>query len=248
MKKRSALKNGGDWLFNKESTNLYKPTKPWIFCKWSKRSKRVCRPRRRYAVVLLNKTSITFDQRCASQYGTRSRNFIATNTKLEVPTSIKNGNKRLTLINDMLKSINTKRYGYKSLFNNLLCSKKEKRPFVNVLKPSIARLLCDFEAERIVSKRSNGMIGQKLSMSRRSEELRRVKNYHSLMDHSCTPQRQGLIGNKITRRHTQSNKVSSKWKSDKKSLKAVLCAKSMEIQRGKCERPVTTFELRSFKL
>eukprot|EP00826_Nyctotherus_ovalis_P027378 TRINITY_DN213_c1_g1_i1.p2 TRINITY_DN213_c1_g1~~TRINITY_DN213_c1_g1_i1.p2 ORF type:complete len:120 (-),score=22.24 TRINITY_DN213_c1_g1_i1:52-411(-) len=114
---------------------------------------------------------------------------------------------------------------------------------MNIFKPPVAKLLCDFNEEKALAggKKHKGLPGQKLSASRRSEDFRRTKDFRSLLDHSCTPQRQGLKGAKLTKR--------VKWRTFQGQG---LC------RVGKCEealnwglegkRPATSFDVRNFKL
>eukprot|EP00826_Nyctotherus_ovalis_P022509 TRINITY_DN17437_c0_g1_i1.p1 TRINITY_DN17437_c0_g1~~TRINITY_DN17437_c0_g1_i1.p1 ORF type:complete len:136 (+),score=6.97 TRINITY_DN17437_c0_g1_i1:150-557(+) len=127
MKKRLAARNECGLLVYRGHGDLFKPVKPWVLCKWNGRNRRFYRPPRKCGVVLLHKTSITFDQRCASQYGTRSRNLITGNVKLrENPRScvisIKNepaelGNKlKGPAVNNKISNlINTKAVSYTHL-------------------------------------------------------------------------------------------------------------------------------------
>lgn len=219
MKSMSPLK-GKQLQMYKENSEFYRPIKPWVFCRWRRR-----RPHGQFrgdgnTVVLLHKTSITFEQGSEMRYGTRSRNAVASdvkykeasngssifikNTSIETVTKLKDS--ALPLHSIMMRSVSIKRDGTMFLLSNPGSEKKSaSKTFNRVLKPSIARLL--FELSSNSNKQlsgikynieSNGALhGQKLSMSRRSGEFKRTKDANTLMDCTCTPQRQGLLGNKV---------------------------------------------------
>jgi len=184
--------------------------------------------------VALHKQSIIFGQSCVSSYKKRTKSLfnasVISKERFIKPSFIDSKSKKI------MKSTQRTSMLYKSLRDS---NKGEKvRVKVDYLKSNLSEE--EYSDEVITS----AMPCQKLVVSRRLPKYKRIRNFHSLLDIKCPPQRVGVIGTKILKSHdnpkVKGNKVVLLSKKKDKRLKnwqvyqmSVLNRRSKSINKNK---------------